>query len=304
MIRFAIFADSDLKGPLGYFAFPVMDRAVELAADEYLIIGDHDHRNAHTANGMHALHDDRDAVALAHGLPPGHVWEVYDDHDAWGNNCSHAAPGRELLIDIWSQRRPMLPDNLLPTCIAQCGDFGLAFDGRPLVRLILLDLRMERYTAWTNRTILGPVQKPWLADRIATSPAHWLLIASSVTWNPTLYSDADSWSGYQVDQAWLWPQLQGRNAIIVSGDIHSGGKVDDGTHTLGIPELSVPRMNEECFVAASAGLGQWTMAAPSPYQPGFGWVEFSEDEALVQVRDPDGAVRLELMVPASALVTP
>jgi phosphodiesterase/alkaline phosphatase D-like protein len=56
-----------------------------------------------------------------------------------------------------------------------------------------------------------------------------------------------------ADSAKIWSRWSGRlvdatqeaglhNVVFISGDIHSGGAIDDGTHS-GVPEVSVPHAN-------------------------------------------------------------
>jgi phosphodiesterase/alkaline phosphatase D-like protein len=93
-----------------------------------------------------------------------------------------------------------------------------------------------------DRTQLGPEQRLWLFDGLASSTARWQLLGNSSvlgqTWAPNspqaLYEglrwlklngddggpDADQWDGYPVERALLLEHLRDRDAVVLSGDVH------------------------------------------------------------------------------------
>jgi hypothetical protein len=69
-------------------------------------------------------------------------------------------------------------------------------------------------------------------------------VLTPVPFNPTIKT-WDAWGHFPAERARLAAfiaQSGIRNLVFMSGDVHSGGAVDDGTHS-GWPELSVPHAN-------------------------------------------------------------
>ena len=66
---------------------------------------------------------------------------------------------------------------------------------------------------------------------LLASTAVWKLVMSSVPWNPTS-KDVDSWQGFQTEQHELVSFIESKGitgVLFASGDMHSGGGIDDGT---------------------------------------------------------------------------
>ena len=136
-----------------------------------------------------------------------------------------------------------LPDPGKPDRVWRSVSFGALAD------LFLLDTRTMRdqplagmLAADPERTQLGPEQRLWLFDGLASSTARWQLLGNSSvlgqTWAPNspkaLYEglrwlklngkdggpDIDQWDGYPVERALLLEHLRDRDAVVLSGDVH------------------------------------------------------------------------------------
>ncbi|MBL7040806.1 MAG: alkaline phosphatase D family protein [Pirellulaceae bacterium] len=96
--------------------------------------------------------------------------------------------------------------------------------------VLLLDCRTMR-TLWKpdpydkRPTMLGKRQLEWLLQKIRTSPAQVLMIASSVTWkyhNSFTLSKRDSWTGYRYERDRIIGACKstGKPVLLLSGDLH------------------------------------------------------------------------------------
>lgn len=81
--------------------------------------------------------------------------------------------------------------------------------------------------------------------------------------------------------------------VIISGDIHSGGAIDNGTNS-DFPELSVPFAN---LGFANVGHGIWSEGLiPGAGHPGFGLFEVSEGAVDMYAIGYDASERLHYTV--------
>lgn len=106
------------------------------------------------------------------------------------------------------------------------------------VELLLLDTRSARSMWRLDRmnpeaTLLGKQQKEWLLERIRTSTAKVLLLASSGPFsfhNGYTNQKRDSWTGYGAERKEILAALRQRTgrAIILSGDLHGAAVRDLG----------------------------------------------------------------------------
>ena len=109
-----------------------------------------------------------------------------------------------------------------------------------LGRLFVLDTRQYRSTPACGgdfgevcgerddeeRTMLGPRQEAWLIDGLSSSEARWNLLAQSVVMADYDFGDTvanfDQWDGYTASrQRILDVARQGKNVVVLSGDIHA-----------------------------------------------------------------------------------
>jgi alkaline phosphatase D len=79
-----------------------------------------------------------------------------------------------------------------------------------------------------DRTILGAAQERWLAEGLSRSSARWQVLAQQVMMGqleqqpgPERGYWSDGWDGYPAARSRLLELLSGRNAVVLSGDIHS-----------------------------------------------------------------------------------
>jgi alkaline phosphatase D len=122
---------------------------------------------------------------------------------------------------------------------------------------------------------------------------------STVPFNPTT-KPLDSWAAFQTERAEVVNFIQQeriRGVIVISGDLHSGGALDDGTNS-GFPELSVPHANMEppqCWTAQKPGI--WSAGIRCGIDnPGYGSITVTPDSVTLQVKGIDGDVRQSLEI--------
>ena len=79
-----------------------------------------------------------------------------------------------------------------------------------------------------DRTMLGSAQEHWLAEGVTRSSARWQVLAQQVmmaqleqTPGPERGYWSDGWDGYPAARSRLSKLLPARNAVVLSGDIHS-----------------------------------------------------------------------------------
>lgn len=171
------------------------------------------------------------------------LYYVWDDHDFCKNGADATCPFSELARQVYSDYFLPAPDNGLAG--------GLGCEGRgvwqrfaygSLAEFFLLDARSNRGAP--GSTLLGACQKQWLLDGLARSTANWKFIVSPVTFNPGT-KPWDGWGAFADERAELLGFIQERaipDVVVLSGDIHSGGALDDGSHA-GLPEASAPHAN-------------------------------------------------------------
>ncbi len=148
--------------------------------------------------------------------------------------------------------------------------------------------------------MLGPVQLAWLKDRLATSTSPWKAVVTTVPFNPTVAKNRDSWQGYLPERQSIVDFIRAHDihgVVFVSGDIHSGGAIDDGTNNSGFPELSIPLVNHGFANTGNTSM-RWTLGPFTPTSPGFGWLTATETMLTMAVYGADGALRLTATVPA------
>lgn len=258
-IRFAVMADLESMKEHPTTGAPAY-AAVAAAAPAFLLqIGDFDHRNPKVLTAMRKMHRDCRgsgtqsgsdfAASIAPSIPVFHIW---DNHDYGGVDRTFA--GR---FDAWRVFReywPTPPLPLPPDTTTRAGGFWYTFTCGP-AQFYVLDLRSQRSPAGHDPlTILGLDQKTWLKDALAASTATWKFVITSLSFNGTVKRNAPftgSWGAYsteRVELAQYIRQSRIQNVVFLSADLHSGGAIDDGTHTgvspwPGPPEISVPHTN-------------------------------------------------------------
>jgi alkaline phosphatase D len=189
-------------------------------------------------------------VASSAELPQIPFYEVWDDHDYCANNSDYSCPFRKQAFQAWKEYFAWPRDSGLGN--AGCGGEGVyqRFAYGAVATVFMLDARSNR--APTNddhpATMLGECQLQWLMRGLQTTRTVWKFVLSPVTFNPGTKT-WDAWSNYNAgpdsDRQRLLAAIRDhdvRNVVVISGDIHSGGAIDDGTNS-GLPEVSVPHAN-------------------------------------------------------------
>jgi len=244
-----------------------LQKALNWKPDLLAVIGDLDHRDPArdkhgkprppedapiVLNDLRKMHrDSRDpARPLGQNFFSGIVGEqdsgklqipwvyAWDDHDYCANNEDQTCTFRSEAVQAWDEYYIAAPDNAFS---AGCsGDFESLTYGK-LVQVFFLDARSQSdATAPDGPTaMLGACQHAWLVDGLHASKATWKIVMSPVPMNATTKT-YDAWGFYPNERASLLAAIADvPNVVIVSGDIHSGGAIDEGEHS-GRPEASTP----------------------------------------------------------------
>jgi alkaline phosphatase D len=268
-VSFSVLSDfsNKLKGS------PALRDALSKNPDFLAVIGDLDHRNpaaeskktyypqsdaALVLADMRAMHrDTRDfGTAIGNDFATGLIGQPdsgqrqiplyygWDDHDFCANNatanCPFAAQSVQAYREyyLWSASNGIDGTN---GC-AQANDYQ-RIDYGTLLSVFILDARSARQHG-AKTTLLGACQLNWLMQGLATTQAKWKVVLSPVPFNPTIKT-WDAWGSAPTERKQLVSFLQNHhvaNLLFMSGDVHSGGAVDDGTHS-NWPEVSVPHAN-------------------------------------------------------------
>ncbi len=187
-----------------------------------------------------------------------HTW---DDHDYGVNNAGMAMPGKDMAKQAFFEYFPLPPD--LPNPEA-----GIWYAFRwAQAEVFMLDVRSQRDTGPMDpeeRSMLAAAtiendQKTWLKTRLLESEAAWKFIVSPSCWNPDS-KRTDSWNVYPAEREELLAFMRDNHitgVVVLTGDIHSGGAIDDGSHS-GIPELSVPTSNIHAETCTGGLCGDWS----------------------------------------------
>ncbi len=232
----------------GYRIFAAMARR---RPDFFLFVGDTvyaDHRCrgpgvvagadfvASTLAGFRRKHRyNREDPALSAFLAGTAVYAIWDDHEVRNNFAGPSEPlmavGRQAFLEYW----PILPPAEEPARLYR------AFRWGGLLEVFILDTRQYRSPNHeldgAAKTMLGPVQRRWLIDGLAASPALWKVVVSSVpisvpkgrtnfdVWsNATVWGlPADNPTGFAVERDTILDALRERgvrNLVFVAADVH------------------------------------------------------------------------------------
>jgi alkaline phosphatase D len=289
---------SDFKNKLAPSAALVA--AIAARPDLLAVIGDLDHRNpANDQRGtyypkedaptvlerMRSMHrDSRDPAtrlgaqffAGIVGTPDTGVLQIplayaWDDHDFCTNNADRTCPFAAQAVQAYGEYYVLAPDNAAAAGCGAGSDFESLSYGA-LVQVFFLDARSARDDANPDgaTAMLGACQHAWLVDGLHRSKATWKIVLSPVPINPTM-KPWDAWSHFPAERAALLAAIADvHDVVFVSGDVHSGGAVDDGEHS-GRPEVSTPHagmppswVNTFCRVDDNTLVsrpGSWTLGA-------------------------------------------
>lgn len=297
--------------------------------DFVIVLGDWDHRNVFTLAEMREMHretrgDEKVSGAtfrdhILYKFPVAHVW---DDHDYDGNNSDKTFEKKDKAVqaydEYWpSYRRPN----------PQAGIWH-KFSYGNLVEVFMLDVRSQRdLSTYKDSDFVGnggsktrdelrndpcrsmldgdecpendpKGQKQWLKKGLLNSTAKWKIIASTVPWNPTTPKD-DAWWDFKAEQEELLNFIANKNitgVMVVSGDIHTGGAIDDGTNA-GIAEMNVPTTNMPSpavtcqlhLPTQRLGCGDWSHGFTAK-GAGYGFITLSPTSAVIEAKDESGNI--------------
>ncbi len=323
-LTIGLLADADGKDGVdtpAYAALAAEDPAIVLQ------LGDLDHRDPGTAEDptvevwrkMHrqqlAEHSQGQQLdrALLASVPFLHTW---DDHDYGANNADRTASFRDLATQAFHEYFPLPPDAPDP-------DHGLWYAQRwGQVEIYMLDGRSQRDPDDTpdggGKSLLAGEpeiadQYTWLLGQLAASSATWKILVTGSCFNPHA-KQVDSWALYPDEQYALLSFIEDNGVtgvVVVSGDLHSAGGIDDGSFA-GLPELSVPTTNLAPPDCTGGPCGSWSHGIDVHEDAaGYGllrvaWEPETERHTLtMEARGSDGELRRSLTLePQDALPNP
>ncbi|MEO9943827.1 alkaline phosphatase D family protein [Paraglaciecola sp.] len=218
-----------------------------------LQLGDWDHRDPETLDEMRTMHREVRGRLTTAGLyfsdfiaPSFPVFHMWDDHDYGMENGDITFSGKN---DALRAYREYFPAANIPN--PQQGiwqSFQYAN-----VEVFMLDTRSNRDPNDDiddeNKSMLdgGNIdngQKQWLFEGLLNSNARWKVVTSGSPFNPSC-KPSDGWGAFNTERQEIVDFINDNNisnVVILTGDIHSGGGIDNGTNS-GIPELTVPHTN-------------------------------------------------------------
>ncbi len=248
---------------------PALRTAAAASNDFMLFIGDMDHRNPAADKKIVFLPGDPRVLAdmrsmhqnmrnkdypigadVYNGLlaststhPQTPFYYSWDDHDYCSNNVGAGCLFRDFAFQAYRENYVWAADSGLNNAGA-CQSVNQHFSYGTLLDVIMLDARSGRVQSGDTPTMLGTCQLDWLLATLRQSTATWKFLISPVPFNQTTKT-YDAWGAFPAERQQILDQIAAadiRNVIVLSGDIHSGGAFDDGTHS-GLPEFSVPHAN-------------------------------------------------------------
>ena len=155
------------------------------------------------------------------------VFSIWDDHDFGTNDCSG---GPEIKVPAWKLPVYRVFRNNWVNPYYGGGDEqpGCYYDfylGD--VHFVMLDGRYYRNLKPEDRgrsTMLGPVQRKWLLDTIASSRGRFLVLCSPVPWTIQAKGNSkDTWNGFRDERTEIFnhlADLQRDGVVLISADRH------------------------------------------------------------------------------------
>lgn len=271
-----------------------------------LEIGDFDHRNPTTLTQMRNMHQQVLGAATAQGadlareiLPRFPFFHVYDDHDYGIDDGDKTWIQRSAALQAFQEYY-----GTAPLVNPSAGIWHSFADGQ--IDVFMLDVRSQRdpnaQTDGPTKSILDGDnitngQKAWLKAGLLNSTATWKFLISPVAFNPTT-KPHDSWGAFATERNEILDFIRDNHipgVIVVSGDLHTGGAIDDGTNS-GVPEISVPHTNLPLppNQMASGIAGTWSEGWISGVgNPGYAVVrvQTNPEQVVLEARGADGALR-------------
>lgn len=222
-------------------------------------------------------------------LPFVHIW---DDHDYSHNDADKNARRKADATNAFKHYYPLPP---LPSALGLWHSFRYA-----QAEVFVLDVRSQRDPnsdpEGPTKTMLGAEQKQWLKDGLLASTAAWKFIVTPSLWNPNANKWRDSWQDFTDEQNELLDFISSNGivgVVLLSGDIHSGGALDDST---GLIELSVPHTtgsSKASCLSYDPYCGTWSLGyTPASSSGGYALISVGAEAVTLETRSDTGAVRL------------
>ena len=152
------------------------------------------------------------------------VYAIWDDHDAatddvWLGPFREKPVWKMPLLKVFMENwiNPYYGDPEWPGCWF---NFSIG-----QVEFFMLDGRFYRTNPYSeNPTMLGPVQKKWLLEKLKASRATFKVIASPVPWSLATKAEArDTWNGFKQERQQIFDFLAENRidgVILLSADRH------------------------------------------------------------------------------------
>ena len=309
--RFAVTSDSISVSANSTLPAPAY---ASIAAEDpqfLLQTGDFDHRNPSTLAGMRTMHRQQRspitqsgadfAQYIAPSIPLFHIW---DDHDFGANNADKTFAAKDAALRAFNEYYPT-PARPNPAGIWHQFTYGDA-------EFFMLDVRSQRDPSGDpdgpDKSLLDgdnlvDGQLDWLLGGLRDSTATWKFVVSGVSFNSGT-KPLDAWAAYNNERQQIldWIAAEGiTGVVVISGDLHSGGALDDGTNA-DLPEISVPHTNLQSSSASSGPPGTWSHGfVPGLEGGGYALITIRGTEVVLETKAADGSLRgsLTLHSPAS-----
>jgi alkaline phosphatase D len=300
--KFAVFADTAPQDKVAL----CFNSAKNDGALFALQIGDFDHRSPATLADMRQLHRDMRDTNLSHGndfvqqiASKMCVCHVFDDHDYGGNDSDKTFAGKADAIKAFNEYWPNHngPNNAGIWHSFVCGD----------AEFFMLDTRTQRDPDTdvddANKSMLDgdnitDGQKDWLKNGLLNSTATWKFVISTVTANLSARpQNIDHWKSFSTERDEIKDYIANNNidnVIMLTGDLHTGGAIDDGTNNgFGLPELCVAHTNLN--KGNNNQLGTWSEGVTAGKNGnGYGLITVSANSVIIEAKAENGVVRHSL----------
>ncbi|GGM84448.1 phosphodiesterase/alkaline phosphatase D [Lentzea pudingi] len=211
---------------LGDYIYPHYDPKVRDAVPPHEIVTLQDYRT------RHAMYKTDQHLQRLHATHP--MIATWDDNESADNSSALGAIGHDPATEgPWAVRLAAATQAYFEWMPIREGLIFRRLRYGALADLTMLDLRSHR----TPDTIMGRLQRDWLARGICDGTARWRLVGTSVMFsplaippNPTFPSvNTDQWDGFPADREFVLRALERagqKNAVFLTGDIHSSWAVD------------------------------------------------------------------------------
>lgn len=285
---------------------PMLERTLTLPRDLFIFMGD----NVYADKGGIPMMQEKYALLknsrFFRGLKNKPILATWDDHDFGQNDGGADCPiKKEAQVEFWNWLdEPADSPRRKQEGVYHSQTFGPA--GKR-AQVILLDTRYFRSplkkttkekamlggssvpTDDETTTMLGAAQWAWL-EKVLLEPAELRIIVSSIQFAPEVHG-GECWANFPHEQKRLLSLLQGRKALVLSGDRHwcefSKNGVFDFTsssmtqkHPRGTPTANKHRIVPRTYHLPNVGLLSLDWAAQTVSAKIFG----EDDGAKIELR--------------------